>query len=444
MYSTTNKIAKRLLVVALLFGSFATYAQLIITAEVRPRFEFRNGFKTLRPEGDDFKPAAFVEQRTRFYFTYKKDKLKIHIVPQDIRMWGNHDQIYKTDNYNMFNIYEGYGEYWFAEKWAFKVGRQALDYDNARFFGNLDWAQQGRSHDALLFKFNNQNGLIADIGIALNNSGTEPAYLQDQLYMMNNYKNMQFIYLQKKTEKAAYSLIIQNNGAQSTLDSATANDVYYSQTFGLTGKGNISDNFSIAGEVFYQMGKTSTNIDLAAYMASLSFTYKTNLTPITIGVDYLSGTEKGAEEVTSFNPMFGTNHKFYGFMDYFYVGNAHGQEGRITGLTDIFLKTKFKLNEKNFLSAHFHAFSSPVDVFEVNPDGTLSETAYSNSLGSEIDLVWLFKISPDIKMNVGYSHMIATETMEAIKGFNGSKDVINNWAWVMIQIKPEIFNSKKD
>ncbi|MDZ7608893.1 MAG: hypothetical protein U5K79_25710 [Cyclobacteriaceae bacterium] len=39
----------------------------------------------------------------------------------------------------------------------------------------------------------------------------------------------------------------------------------------------------------------------------------------------------------SFNPLYGTNHKFYGYMDYFYVGNSHGQVGNGTtsGLIDL-------------------------------------------------------------------------------------------------------------
>ena len=36
-------------------------------------------------------------------------------------------------------------------------------------------------------------------------------------------------------------------------------------------------------------------------------------TTLTVGSDYLS---------SGFKPLFGTNHKFYGFMDYFYVGKS--------------------------------------------------------------------------------------------------------------------------
>ncbi len=88
----------RKLILFALFGVFshAAFAQFTVTGEVRPRFEYRNGFKTLRPE-NDFTPASFIEQRTRVYFNYQKEKLKLHIALQDVRMWGNHNQIYKGD-----------------------------------------------------------------------------------------------------------------------------------------------------------------------------------------------------------------------------------------------------------------------------------------------------------------------------------------------------------
>ena len=137
-------------VIGLLVLSTSTelFAQFTITGELRPRTEFRNGFKKLRESDTD--PAFFIEQRSRLYLDYKKDKIWLNIALQDIRIWGSTDQIYKSDP-SLQNVYEAWARYAFDERYAFKVGRQAMNYDNARFMGNLDWAQQGRSHDALLF-----------------------------------------------------------------------------------------------------------------------------------------------------------------------------------------------------------------------------------------------------------------------------------------------------
>jgi hypothetical protein len=64
-------------------------------------------------------------------------------------------------------------------------------------------------------------------------------------------------------------------------------------------------------------------------------------------------------------------------------------------------------------------------------------------LGTEIDLVYTLAIAKDIKMNIGYSQMFGTETMEAVKG-GGDKSAFNNWAWAMIAFKPQFFTSAKE
>ena len=70
-------------------------AQFSLSGEIRPRAEFRNGFKTLNTETSS--PAFFVEQRTRLNFGYAKEKLSFKVSLQDIRTWGSTGQVYKAD-----------------------------------------------------------------------------------------------------------------------------------------------------------------------------------------------------------------------------------------------------------------------------------------------------------------------------------------------------------
>ena len=124
------------------------FAKFTIAGELRPRDEFLNGIKKLSDKGTN--PAFFIEQRSRLYVDFKKDKIWLNIALQDVRMWGSTDHFYKSDQ-TLQSVYEAWARYAFNERYAFKIGRQAMDYDNARFLGNLGWAQQSRSHDALLF-----------------------------------------------------------------------------------------------------------------------------------------------------------------------------------------------------------------------------------------------------------------------------------------------------
>jgi hypothetical protein len=336
-------------------------------------------------------------------------------------------------------VYEAWGKYAFNEKYAIKVGRQALNYDNARFFGNLDWAQQGRSHDALLFtKDNPDKDCKLHLGVAYNqNVLFEPTNLSGTEYFgINNYKTMFFGWWHKDFTKGNLSLLINNDGRQAA-DTTMANR----QTYGVIGNYSLGE-IKLDGEFYFQGGKDIYKEQVSALLVAIHGTYTTDITPITLGFEYLSGTSLDNTKNNSFDPLYGTNHKFYGYMDYFYVGNYHGQAGRgmTSGLIDLHLKTNFKFGEKSSLAADIHYFASPSKIYEnSNPNND----TYASSLGTEIDLVYALALTKDVKFSLGYSQMFATKTLEAIKG-GGDKSLIQNWAWAMISFKPQLFTTAKE
>ena len=133
-------------------------------------------------------------------------------------------------------------------------------------------------------------------------------------------------------------------------------------------------------------------------------------------------------KIKSFNPFYGTNHKFNGWMDYFYVGNHQNS----VGLTDLY----FTLNyQKGKFSANItpHFFNAAGDIYS----GT---TKQSSNLGTEIDLSIGYKVANNINFSAGFSKMYATNSMEILKG--GDKDEANTWSWIMININPKLFSSK--
>ena len=416
--------------------SFAAEAQFTLTGELRPRTELRNGFKSPHPEGVD--PAFFIEQRTRLYFLYAIDRIRLNVTLQDVRIWGGSAQIYKSDP-ALTNLYEAWASYSFNDHLAFRVGRQALDYDNARFMGNLDWAQQGRSHDALLLmRENNEKKCRLHLALAFNQPAFfEPAKLNGSEYFgVNNYKTMIFAWWNKKFENGSMSLLFHNDGQQAA-DTTMANR----QTYGALGDTKIS-KVRLEGELYYQGGQNQGKTDVSAFFAAVRGTVDAGITLITLGAEYLSGTSLGDNKDYSFNPLYGTNHKFYGYMDYFYVGNTHGQAGNGTtsGLIDLMLRTSFKIGQKSSLAADLHYFMSPVDIYH---NRNINNDTYSSGLGTEIDLVYSLSLTKDVKFNLGYSQMFATETMEAVKALNNASS-FNNWAWAMISFKPQLFTTSKE
>ncbi|GAB5558308.1 MAG: alginate export family protein [Schleiferiaceae bacterium] len=426
-------LAKVLLVLVGLLGfSEIANAQLNVGAQIRPRFEFRNGFKTPLQNGDS--PVGFVEQRSRIYLDFKKDKFRIHINAQDIRMWGATNQIYKTDP-SLTNLFEAYAEYYFNPKFTMKMGRMDIVFNQERFFGGLDWASQGRSHDALTFSYTPNNQWYIYAGGAYNTNALEPTYLVNSFYANNNYKNMQFAWATYTTGSGntQWNFLFQNDGRQSALDST----LNYRQTFGFGAKSKLTDQFSIDGLAYAQTGQNSVGVDIPfAYLLSLALTYQTDFMPITIGGDFLSGTSQNDTEDHSFDPLYGTNHKWYGYMDYFYVGNPHRQSPwGSAGLIDIYLKGAKKFG-RHTVKLDLHEFMAPVSIYDGNQE------EMDSHLGFEIDVTYAYQISDDIKLTAGYSQMFASETMDAIK-VSPDPSGFNNWFYLMIDFTPLLYSSGK-
>lgn len=399
-----------------------------LSAELRPRFEFRNGYKQLMPDGNN--PAAFISQRTRLNGFYSNEKFKFKISLQDVRVWGDVNQL-NTSDINGTSVHEAWGEILFSKVVSFKVGRQEIIYDDHRIFGSVGWAQQARSHDAAILKFKANSNHDLHLGIAYN-AVKESLYKLDYIGMAN-YKAMQFIHYHGKFNKLGVSILELYNGI--AYDSDTSANVVEKIAWSLTIGPRLSytaDKFSANIAFYYQGGKNGANTDLTAtyFAADVNFKIIKNFS-FGIGGEYLSGTntkDKGTDN--SFTPFYGTNHKFNGWMDYFYVGNHGGN----VGLTDFYLPLNYNLNNWSF-ALITHNFMSAATVSEKQTDGSWKD--FSNTLGTEIDLSITYKLNKAVKLQAGYSQMFATQTMQVLKGGNYNNS--NNWAWVMITFKPTFF-----
>lgn len=400
-----------------------------ISAELRPRFEMRHGYKTLIP--DDVKAANFVSQRTRLNAFYSNPNYRFYMSLQDVRVWGDVPQLNNNDAYGP-SIHEAWGEAIVSEKFSIKVGRQEIIYDDHRIFGSVGWAQQARSHDAAILKFKPADKHSLDVGLAYNANG-ESLFKED--YVVNSYRTFQYAWYHGEFENFGLSILALNNGLAylDNSDSAkTEQKVAFSQTIGprLTYK---KDAFSANAAFYYQGGKNGNNKTLSAMYFSVDAAYQISGNfSVGAGVEYLSGTdtkEKVTGDDKSFTPFYGTNHKFNGWMDYFYVGNHGGN----VGLMDIFIPLKYK---KDKFSAALipHIFSTAATYTD------MSGADLDKGLGTEIDLMLTYTISKEVNLQAGYSQMFATETMQALKG--GNYKNTNNWAWIMLTFKPTFYATK--
>lgn len=414
-----------LLLACLTAGKLA--AQVTISAEVRPRTEFRNGFKTLTDESKD--PALFTEQRSRIYMDYASEAFKMRVSFQDVRIWGESPQIFKTEPGKTF-ISEAWGQYYLNPKFSIKVGRQIISYDNERFLGGLEWAQQGRRHDAVLLIYEKEETKTKlHLGVAYNQDSNvpEPRFYQGKgasfYNVSGNYKSMQYGWYNKVLEKGSVSLMAMNAGYQNA-DTTVSNK----QTFGLHGSQKLA-GIKVGGDFYYQTGKQGAK-EVRGLLAGINATYQTKWTPLTLGVEYISGDEDPSDgRNRSFSPDFGTNHAHNGYMDYFFVGPENGT----VGVTDLYLRSSFKLAGGS-LNVNLHEFLTGSAQYD--GDGAQLE----KTMGTEVDLVFVKQLKGGVTWHLGYSQMFATDTMEALRG--GDKGAIQNWAWTMITFKPVLFSNK--
>lgn len=407
----------------LFFIIFQIKAQnLEINAEIRPRFENRHGFKTLINSNE--KAANFISQRSRLRFEFKQEKLTLGVDLQNIRVWGDVSTLNVNDQGTSFH--QSWAAYQFTDNFSVKMGRQEIIYDDSRIFGNVDWAQQARSFDAIVAKINILKTGNLHLGYSLNNDKED---IKNTLYSnIAGYKNFQYLWAHETFNKWNVSVLLLNNGVE-FLNSNSNEDISYSQTFG--GRTTYkNEHWKLAFATYFQTGEILEK-KLDAYYFAGDITYQfSNQFNLTLGTEYLSGTDSNNSnnKLKSFNPLYGTNHKFNGFMDYFYVGNHINS----VGLLDVFatltyLKNKFSLQ----LTPHF--FSSGASIF----DGSKKLNDY---LGTEFDLVISYKIDKNIKFQGGFSNMYATNSMEFLKGGNHQES--NYWSWVMLTFNPKLFSTK--
>ncbi|GAB4448164.1 MAG: alginate export family protein [Bacteroidia bacterium] len=409
--------------------------------QIMTRGEYRHGYQALADTNQ--KPAVFIGQRSRLTYKMTSDKFDVVLAIQDIRVWGSNANL-PVDTSGKLSLAEGYGAIKFDKMNKLKIGRQIISYDEDRILGSLDWAFQSRRHDLVVFEHKNDTVLTFHIGAAWNQNKD---YYNTTVYSVpSNYKTFQYIWLYRQMKKWNISLLFLNNGTQLTkTDPVSGQKKYYdcySQTLGFNTQIKIISALNIKSFAYYQMGfdATATNASgnakaINAYDASLELNYKIiEWFNASLGGEMLSGTSQDPNkqnQLLSFNPFYGTNHRFNGYMDYFYVGNHL----KSVGLIDAYIKLNFGKGKWNlFLNAH--NFQAAADIKDVKKSTSTQFVAMDKQLGQEIDLTFLYKISDGVSIQAGYSQMFGTESLRALKG--GNTAAISNWAYIMFHFRPGV------
>ncbi|HKH63121.1 MAG TPA: alginate export family protein [Flavitalea sp.] len=281
-----------------------------------------------------------------------------------------------------------------------------------------------------------------------------------------DYKTFTSLYISRKFDQTKFSgLFFNDNFGKYKLDSvgsastgyvygrrfvsAGPSDVFdYSglnrrYTYGLMVNhtiGNASGFGKIALQAAYyaQSGKNRDGVNMKkAFHYTASATYQKGKFSITPGYDVLSGNDASTLEDEKFDPLYGTPHRHWGYMDYFYAGTG----SPAGGLNNPYLKLKYTGNAIS-LGADFHNFFLNTDMKK--GDGSFIK----KQLGNELDFIVNYNMNKFTNIELGYATMLATGSMPFAKGqatTENSADAYRrsgNWFYAMIRLAPDFFYSK--
>jgi len=436
---------KHLTIIALSLLSLGVAAQeenqFTVDAQLRTRAEYNNG-ATPAPRNEGVLPATFINERARMGLGWKRDNLEMKVSMQHTGIWGQ-DAI--ADRNGRVAMNEAWAKLRFLDSFFVQVGRQQLSYDDERILGGLDWNVAGNWHDALRFGFE-EGADKFHVALALNRSANTP---RGDLYGgAMPYKDLELLWYHHDFQSLplGISAMAMNVGRESA--TAGNSDVKALQTFG------VDVNFKPAkwdmhAALYYQMGKNVNDREVSSLMASAKVGYQFNPKwTVSLGYDFLNGEDymaatstttgasfvytSNAKKTHAFQPLYGTHHKFYGAMDYFYASafasNSYMQWA--PGLQDLQLGIDFKPTKMAALSLNYHYFLTASDVLIED----------SKALGHEIDLQATLKLQKDVTLMGGYSTFLGTKTMDLVKG--GDHERWQDWAFIQLNINPRIFSAK--
>lgn len=186
-------------------------------------------------------------------------------------------------------------------------------------------------------------------------------------------------------------------------------------------------SWNVTASAYFQTGKDKDGKSLNANMYSVRGLYTVNrILSVGPGFDHTSGTGTNSNKNRTFDPLYGTPHKFWGQMDYFYAANGFGKGG----LSDLYVNSMIKASDKFSLSADYHHFSSAANIYNTK------DQKLSSNLGSELDIIANYNLTKMISFQGGYCTYFTTSTLGQVKAVPNPQKMAN-WAYLMINIKPE-------
>jgi len=395
------------------------------------RGEMRYGGFT---EGAEANHAMFLMGRTRLSLSYKRPYIEANVTAQHSGVWGENGK-------GSFNLHEAWAKLYTKFGLFAKVGRQILSYDDERIIGANDWAMAANTHDVLKFGYEG-HGHKAHAIFGFNQNAEN---ISGGTYYTNGaqpYKLMHTLWYHYDIPKIPIgaSLLFMNIGMQGEGRNAEGNMEPCNRYQQLVGAylSYKPCKLVVEASYYHQLGRDEHNIKIDSWMASIKAQYQiSSKVGIMTGYDYLSGDDypyvrpKGMigmarhEKIKYFNPVYGSHHKFYGMMDFFYVQAF--SDSFSPGLQNLFAGVSYFPIKGLKMNATYHYLAAAT---------TLNNN--SKTLGHDIDIEASYQILKDARISLGFSYMKGTETMEKLKQSEDNNDL--KWGWFSLSVSPRIIS----
>lgn len=351
-----------------------------------------------------------------------------------------------------FDLHQGYIQLGNGKDCPFslKLGRQEMIYGDERLIGASDFNNLGRVFDAAKLRYEDKD-LWVDLF-------TSRVVVPDDnnFNVSNEYDTFSGIYASTKTlipkqETQVYFLARNTERGSLTLQTGglvglpSPRDIYTigGRVKSLPGKFN---GWDYEGEGAYQFGRfkataASKSLDQEAFAVHVAGGYtwaKSSVQP-RVGLEYnfASGDSSSTDSKhETFENLFPTNHKFYGFMDFISWQNIHNL--RATASIKPYKGLSVTADYHLFWLADTHDSFYNVVGAPRTGGGTGTGTGYAiNSkygsfVGSEFDLIATYAIKPYAVLQAGYGHFFVGQYVKQslAKPAFGAKDA--DWLYSQV------------
>jgi len=381
-------------------------AKVAFSGQVRPRFEaqdFRDGSSA----------DTFTSMRTRMGVTGQPaEGVKVFAQVQDVRLWGeetNPSTDYRADN---FDLHQGYFELlkMGGRPFSLRAGRQELAFAEERLVGASNWASQGRAFDGVRTTYAGKGGHL-DLFLMKLREDSSPGRPPNG-YFSGAYARITGAKGQVVDLYALYDRVAGAGG----VDRLTAG-FYWSGK-----RGRVDYRVEFAHQAGDLAG-SGINANLLGATAGVSFGGRAP-GQVALWYDYLSGDSRGRSSKV-FSTLFGTNHKFYGFADYF---TNMSLDTRNYGLQDAALKLSVKPEQRLTLGMDVHGFWTAAETPRTGVPGVLLPA--NDRFGQEVDLTVTAVYRKVVTLTAGYSHFFVDDAMTFLRGLRED----GNFAYVMTNV----------